>query len=148
MSVMARKIRLYGKSRENFKVGVIIKIIWTLSQIYAIHNLCGTHNLCANDSVFSREIKDPPPPPCLSSKTQKIWDRVDSRAQLVWRLPGNGLLRGKIFAISLLTFCRHRSWSETLSLQHKRKVVMNLIEFLALEVKFCRFSISGWLSWI
>ena len=25
-----------------------------------VANLCGTHNLCADDSVFSREIKDPP----------------------------------------------------------------------------------------
>ena len=40
----------------------------------------------ANVSVFSREIKEPPPPPYLSSKNKKIRDRVDSRFQLVWRL--------------------------------------------------------------
>ena len=148
MSVMARKIRLYRKSRENFKVGVIKKIMWTLSQIYAIHIIYVVHIIYVRTTACFRGKLKTPPPPCLSSKTQKIWDRVDSRVQLVWRLPGNGLLRGKIFAISLLTFCRHRSWSENLSLQHKWEVVMNLIEFLALEVKFCRFSISGWLSWI
>ena len=144
MSVMAREIRLYRKSRENFKVGVIIKIMWTLSQIYVVHIIYVRTSAC-----FRGKLKTPPPPPpCLSSKNQKIWDRVDSRVQLVWRLPGNGLLRGKIFAISLLTFCRHRSWSENLSLQHKWEVVMNLIQFLALEVKFCRFCINGRLSWI
>ena len=148
MSVMARKIRLYRKSRENFKVGIIKKIMWTLSQIYAIHIIYVVHIIYVRTTACFRGKLKTPPPPCLSSKTQKIWDRVDSRVQLVWRLPGNGLLRGKIFAISLLTFCRHRSWSENLSLQHKWEVVMNLIQFLALEVKFCRFCINGRLSWI
>ena len=38
--------------------------------------------------------------------------------------------------------------AKILSLQHKWEVVMNLIQFLALEVKFCRFCINGRLSWI
>ena len=40
----------------------------------------------ADVSVFSREIKDPPPPTYLSSKNKNIRDRVDSRLHLVWRL--------------------------------------------------------------
>ena len=38
----------------------------------------------ANISMFFQEIKEPPT--YLSSKNKKIWDRVDSRVQLVWRL--------------------------------------------------------------